>query len=340
MTDLDPMLREAMARVRGPVNPRPSLTDVRRRARRHNRRRMTLTAGVVACTGVATAALIIRRDSTDSSAVGVADETTAPAGVTPTTIYLPAEGGSTTTMVELPVVSVTAGMVWDALWNARNDPAGATLNIQPADQAAAAVMPTPEQFGCTSAECRGMFTYVVWHEFALMLGYGGDIRSMQAMNPNVDFSVPPTESTSLVTAYSPPVATTIPFGDNETPTTLSIFEGIILIDGGAPAGAMEDAYQRLPGYDRTIVPGTGKQIEQTEVMPIGDNNAMASSIGALLGVDGIDTWDPSYLGSPIQGMVAVIVGPDYWDRVQGAPATSTTNVVVEPTAYPTTTSIG
>lgn len=182
-----------------------------------------------------------------------------------------------------------------------------------------------------------MFTYVVWHEFALMLGYGGDIRSMQAMNPNVDFSVPPTESTSLVTAYSPPVATTYP---NDTSTTLSMFEGVVLLDAGAPAGAMEDAYQRLAGYDRVIVPSTGKASEQTMVMPIGDNSPMAYAVGGLFGIDGFDTWDPSYLGSPVQGMVAVVIGADYWDRVQGAPATTTTNVVVEATAYSTTTSIG
>ena len=72
MTDLDPLLNDAMARVRGPVDARPSLTDVRRRARRHNRRRMTATVGVVACTGVATAALIVRRDSAGTSSVASA----------------------------------------------------------------------------------------------------------------------------------------------------------------------------------------------------------------------------------------------------------------------------
>ena len=72
MNDLDPLLHDAMARVRGPVDARPSLTDVRRRARRRNRRRMTATVGVVACTGVATAALIIRRDSTEKSGVASA----------------------------------------------------------------------------------------------------------------------------------------------------------------------------------------------------------------------------------------------------------------------------
>jgi hypothetical protein len=99
---------------------------------------------------------------------------------------------------------------------------------------------------------------------------------------------------------------------------VGIFDGIILIDGGAPAGAMEDAYQRLAGYDRTIVPGTGKTVEQTEVMPIDSNTAMAVAVGQLFGIDGFDTWDPSFLATPIQGMVAVVIGPDYFDRVQNA----------------------
>ena len=106
----------------------------------------------------------------------------------------------------------------------------------------------------------------------------------------------------------------------------------MLIDGGAPAGAMEDAYQRLAGYDRTIVPGTGKTVEQTELMPIGDNIAMATAVGGVLGIDGFDTWDPSFTASPVQGMVAVVIGPDYFDRVQnlGPPPTATSTTSVGP----------
>lgn len=337
MTDLDPLLREAMARVHGPVNTRPSLTDVRRRARRHNRRRMAATAGVVACTGVATAALIIRRDSTGSPAVGIADDTTSPA-MTPTTVYLPVEGESTTTSVEGPIqVVIDPQFVWDALAKG-DDPSRIESVFEPVDQSATTMMPTPEQFGCATDQCRAMFDYVVWHEIARALGFR-DLQAMQDMNPTVDFTQLPKEGDVLLSSsYS--AANEPTNGNDETATTISIFEGVVLIDGGAPAGAMEDAYQRLAGYDRTIVPSTGKTSEQTMVMPIGDSNPMASAVGGLLGVDGFDTWDPSYLASPIQGMVAVVIGADYWDRVQGAPATTTTNVVVEPTAFSTTTSIG
>ena len=98
----------------------------------------------------------------------------------------------------------------------------------------------------------------------------------------------------------------------------------MLIDGGAPAGAMQDAYRRLAGYNRTVVPGSGKTVEQTLLMPIGDNASMASAVGGVLGLDGFDTYDNSFLASPIQGMVAVVViGPDYWDRVQTASETTT-----------------
>ena len=320
MIDIDPLLHDAMARVRGPVDARPSLTDIRRRARRHNRRRMAATAGVVACTGVATAALIIRRDSAAPSTAGSATVDAVDAGPT-STVYIPSDL-STTTTFGLPAMTVTASAVWDALWNARFDPSGVGLVVAPADQAAAGVMPTPEQFGCTAPECRAMYNYVIWHEFAIELGFS-DVRQMQSANPAIDFSQPPRAGAVLQSAYS---SFSVPSSTNpndQTATTISLFDGVLLIDGGAPAGAMEDAYQRLPGYNRTVVPGSGKTVEQTLLMPIGDNASMASAVGGVLGIDGFDTWDPSFLASPIQGMVAVVIGPDYWDRVQTASETTT-----------------
>ncbi|HEY4608301.1 MAG TPA: hypothetical protein VIH06_03835, partial [Ilumatobacteraceae bacterium] len=226
-------------------------------------------------------------------------------------------------------LTIEPSTVWDALFNARNDPAGAALAIQPADQAAADVMPTPEQFGCTTPECQAMYTYVVWHEIAKQLSFA-DVAGMQGSNPTIDLSQPPREGDVLrsASAVESPVASN---GIDETPTTISLFDGIMLIDGGAPAGAIEDAYQRLSGYNRTIVPGSGRGVEQTMVMPIDDNTSMATSVGALFGIDGFDTWDPSLLATPIQGMVAVVIGPDYFDRV----ATVATGPTVS-----TTTSIG
>lgn len=321
MIDIDPLLHDAMARVRGPVDARPSLTDIRRRARRHNRRRMAATAGVVACTGVATAALIIRRDSDAPSTAGSAPAEAVDAGPT-STVYLPSDF-STTTAYGLPAMTVTASAVWDALWNARFDPSGVGLVVAPADQAAADVMPTPEQFGCTAPECRAMYNYVIWHEFAVELGFF-NVEQMQSANPTIDFSVPPRDGDVLQTLSGIDFGSTTTTNPNDqTATTLGFFDGVILIDGGAPAGAMEDAYQRLPGYNRTIVPSSGKTVEQTMVMPIGDNTDLVAAVGGVFGIDGFDTWDPSFLGTPIQGMVAVVIGPDYWDRVQTASETTT-----------------
>ena len=341
MKDIDPLLHEAMANVKGPVDLHPSVSDVHRRARRHYRRRMVATAGAVACTGVATAALIIRRDTTSVSVSSGTDSSDLVESTLPPTTFVPDFGGSTTTFVT-PQQTIDASFVWDALSNVQFDPSASGL-VYPASSVNVDVMPTAEMFGCTTQECGAMFNYIVWHEIAHVLGFF-DLQQMQGMNPGVDFGQPPHAGDVLQSVYSSYLgglpATTIAVecceapafttpvsvnGNNETPTTLGIFDGIILIDGGAPDGAMEDAFQRLAGYDRTIIPGNGKTFEQTMLMPIGDNIAMATAVGAVLGIDGFDTWDPSLLATPIQGMVAVVIGPDYFDQVHNVSIATTTS---------------
>jgi hypothetical protein len=332
MNDLDPLLHEAMANVKGPVDLHPSIRDVHRRARRHHRRRMVATVGAVACTGVATAALIIRRDST-SSATDSSDLVVA------STTYPPFVGGSTT----VPVPSQTtidAFFVWDALANIHSDPSAAGL-AYPTDDVNADQMPTAEMFGCATQGCGAMFNYLVWNEIARALGFF-DVPQMQGMNPGIDFGHLPRAGDVLqsVSSYAgdqpattiPPSTIYVPGGGvNETSTTISLFDGIMLIDGGAPAGAMEDAYQRLDGYNRTIVRGTGKTVAHTEVMPIDSNTAMAVPVGQLFGVDRFDPWDATMVATPMQAIVAVVIGPDYFDLVQ--------NVSTATTAVSTTTSI-
>ena len=174
-----------------------------------------------------------------------------------------------------------------------------------------------------------MFNYVVWHEIAVELGFSS-IQQMQAMNSRIDFSQPPQEGDVVqsIFASDPTLATTTTDPNNETPTTISLFDGVVLIDAGAPAGAMEDAYQRLPGYDRVIVPGSGKTTDHTMVMPIAGNDALATGVGGVFGIDRLDNWDPSFIGTNIQGMVAVVIGPDYFDRIHSVSPTvaSTTSL--------------
>jgi hypothetical protein len=335
MSDLDPLITEAIARVKGPTAARPSISDVHRRARRHNRRRMAATVGAVACTGVATAALIIRRDTTTQVASsGETDATGAPLGMAaPTTIYLPDVNGiSPTTMVPMSTSrTIDPSFVWDVLLSLQNDPSAAGL-VYPADTRDVDTMPTAEMFGCTTEECGAMFNYIVWHEIAAVMGFF-DVQQMQGMNSGIDFSHLPRTGDVLQAVHSSYIEPALGQSINgETTTTLSIFGGIVLIDGGAPQGAMEDAYQRLNGYNRTIVPGAGKTVEQSEVMPIGSNEAIAAAVAGVLGIDGFDTWDPSFVAAPVEGMVAVVIGPDYFDRVQALPGpntafgTSTTSV--------------
>ena len=328
MNDLDPLLHEAMSSVRGPVNARPSLTDVRRRARRHNRRRMTATAGALACTGVATAALVIHRDSTGSATRGLASEPSEVADPTvPPTTNAPGLDAAPTSLAAAQV-KLDAAFVWDALSNLQSDPSAAGF-VHPglALDRSSGEMPTAANFGCSTDQCSAMFSYVVWHEVATALGFS-DVRQMQGMNPAINFANLPHEGDILQSVTSlvlEPATTTNQI--DETPTTISLFDGVVLIDGGAPAGAMDDAFQRLTGYNRTSVPSSGKTVEQTELMPIGDNTAMATAVGGLLGLDGFDTWDPSFAAAPVQGMVAVVIGPDYFDRVA-----SCTRCVTVPTS--------
>lgn len=231
MSDLDPLITEAMARVKGPTEARPSISDVHRRARRHNRRRMTATVGALACTGVATAALVIRRDSTSTrvASSGETDATDAPFGtLAPTTVYLPGMDGisPTTTMVPpLPAQrTIDPSFVWDALSRLQDDPSAAGL-VFPSDSLDADVMPTASMFGCATEECGAMFNYIVWHEIAAVLGFF-DIPQMQAMNNGIDFTQLPRAGDVLQTVYSSYYEPAIDPNFNGEATT-TVVEGIV-----------------------------------------------------------------------------------------------------------------
>lgn len=75
MTDLDPLLREAMSSVPGPVNTMPSLSDVRRRVRRHNRRRATAMVGAVGVPSLLGVALLLRHQGSVTGTAAGADPT-------------------------------------------------------------------------------------------------------------------------------------------------------------------------------------------------------------------------------------------------------------------------
>ena len=172
---------------------------------------------------------------------------------------LPADG-STTTVFGLPALTITPSKVWDALFNARYDPSGAGLVVEPADQAAADVMPTAEQFGCSDGRVPGNVQLRRLARDRRRNSASAPSDRCRTINPTIDFSQPPRDGDVVQSIFgsSAETATTVVDPNNETPTTISLFDGVVLIDGGAPAGAMEDAYQRLPGYNRVIVPDVGQ----------------------------------------------------------------------------------
>ena len=197
MTDLDPLLRETMARVGLPVNARPSLADVQRRARRHSRRRLAVAAGGLACAGLAATALVVRTDSPVSNG---ARPSQLPSSASPvivsTSTSSPLPDGPVTTLYPLPTSTITPALAWYAMWNARHDPAGLAIALETSNQEAAGAMPSPGDFGCVTDACRALFNYVEWHEIALLLGFQ-DVSSMQASNPAIDFAQPPNEGDVL-----------------------------------------------------------------------------------------------------------------------------------------------
>ena len=220
MTDLDPLLRETLARVGPPTDARPSLADVHRRARRHSRRRLAVAAGGLACAGLVATALVVRTDSPVSNGAGPSQLPSSTSSAPESTTSGPMQRGPVTTLYPLPTSTITPALAWYAMWNARHDPAGLAIAFEPPDQAAAGVMPSPEDFDCVTDPCRALFNYVEWHEIARLLGFH-DVSEMQAANPTIDFSLPPHEGDDLQSGDgTEPSPETSPV--QEVPTSTSI----------------------------------------------------------------------------------------------------------------------
>jgi len=202
MSDLDPLISEAMARVKHPTDARPSISGVHRRARRSNRRRMTATVGAVACTGVATAALMIRRDSdsTRTLASGQPDATDAGIALTATPAGFDSHHDPADPAVGAPHDRCAPGLGCPRESGSR--PVGNADGTRPRSrQCRPGQMPTAKMFGCTTDACATLFNYVVWHQIASMLGFF-DVQQMRDMNSGIDFSLLPQEGEVLQTVYS------------------------------------------------------------------------------------------------------------------------------------------
>jgi hypothetical protein len=340
MTDLDPLLREAMAAMRGPVGARPSMGDVRRRARRHNRRRMTATVGVVACTGVATAALIVRRDSASTSVAGQT-ESTVPSATTISGVFLGATSTYpfTTTTAEFAHVTVDASMVWNALANLPNDPTATGLASPPAD-VDRGQMPTAAMFGCETDACAAMFNYVVWHELSRALGFF-DIQPMKGYNPGIDFSQLPREGEVLqMPGFAAPPETTV-VGEMTTPSTIACDQtaaaATVVVVNASHENGLATTWRGLlaatvPNASFADAVNAVAPEPWSRVLALPGFECPASQIASFIG-GGIEAATAESLQSlmtsplPAGTSIVVLVGDDKMEPAAGgstAPATSTT----------------
>ena len=155
-------------------------------------------------------------------------------------------------------------------------------------------MPTPEQFGCTSAECRAMFTYVVWHELAKKAGFGGDVVAMKAFNPAIDFSIPPVAGAVLHHAVvRTRLTATTTSNDHETADDQHLRRASSLIDAGRPPVA-NGATSSAPANHG----GTTCLAADSYRMFHADRRSMPSLGDVALGGLG---WDPNVSSTLIAG---------------------------------------
>jgi hypothetical protein len=269
---------------------------------------------------VATTALIIRRDSTAPARVGDVGEAAS-------TTYVPGVASTTISIPGVTETNVSAGLVWNAL---------SAIGIAPADETEAATMPTPDLIGCTSDICRPMFAYVVWHEIARALGFG-DVFAMQELNPNVDFGVPPVDGQVLQTSYSSVVPTTWPATTTTGPNGERSF--VVLVNSGAPDGAVDDAMSRL-AMDFEVgveTPAGSAPWDHSAVIPV--NQQIGDGVVQFVGLP-VESSDPELVATFSNDAIALIViGPDYWDVIPSISTVAPTTIMYpgDVTDYTTTT---
>jgi hypothetical protein len=211
MTELDPLLREAMARVSHPVAPRPSISDIHRRARRHNRRRMTAMAAALACTGAATTALIIRRDAAGTAAGvpgGNSTTTNSAPALNPSTTWY---GSPTSIYSSFPIgqsvpeaVEVTAELLGEAVF-AADEAAPFSVGQVLTDQQISDLVEYVRSFvdgGWNGGDGQPvlMRASLLWSAIGSYFGLSFD--ELTAMNPGVNFANPPQRGEVIVVRSS------------------------------------------------------------------------------------------------------------------------------------------
>ncbi len=346
--DVDRLLEQAFAGRRHLGGARPSLGDVRRRARRRQRRTVGGITAAAAVVGVGGVAAIAGREPGAPGAAGSTDGSTEcmPTGPTgPTTSILSSwqtttlapgverDGVSPTTSFDgLGVDTTTFGMPerfyrvqpgdGDLRWIARKFDVPVedlvTLNGLSGPDAA---VETGQVLRITSAALEGVYL---------------EPGASTSLYPPIATSTTAVEGDILVTDTGPAVEATTPCTPVGAPTLpvepTTTFVGrvqVLVVDGSGVEGAVaavSEIVAAIGDVDFTVTPAT-RPVEQTMVMPVSDGIGLSSALAGKLSVGGFDTWTPDLVSidTPLDGVVTVVViGADWPDRWAASNTTSTT----------------
>lgn len=283
--DIDTLLTGAFGSRHHAVGARPSLPDVRRRARRRQRRTVggvTVAAAVVGVGGVA--ALATRSPGTPSAAGGSDGSVDCLPG--PTTTLGPAGDPTVSTSVYL-------------------EPGASTSLFPPIATSTTMVEPLTDSQGAPV----GVDT-----TFPMVGESWVGAASTTSFDVLVTATGPAVESPAPCASVSTSV-----FWPDSTTTYIGRVQ-VLVVDASGIEGAVDEVSEmlaRVNGYvDFVVVPGT-RIVEQTMVMPASTDQALIDEVLGAIGVGGFDTWTPDLVDRdvPLDGVaVVVVIGADWSDR--------------------------
>jgi hypothetical protein len=329
---VDRLLQQAFAGRPGGAGGQASLTDVRARARRHQRRRAGGVLGAAAVVGLGGVAVLSQRGdgaTTASPGDGGATSTTTafqncstPQQEYPTTTIVtvdtwPADVANTTL---LPSSTVTDSTEVQPTYTTVEWPT--TTTDPSATTTAAGVVPVGEDFATTTS---------------LLNAAGAPMTT--PCQPTGQFRCVGNTGTDdqgyTYFEYCEPTGAPFP-----TITTITGNTGsVLIVDASGVPGAADDMFNLLStsGFGAVqVTPGT-RTVEQSMLMPTGEVRAGGWEIlQQLTHIDGSDTWTSDLIDGelPVGTGVVVVIGQDYWERMGMGLSATTVPVPIGGTTVP------
>lgn len=294
--ELDRLLQGAFESQQRVGAGSPSMVDVRRRARGHQRRRVGGVVGATAMLGVSGVAVLASRGSSETGIAGdAATSTWARTDSGPLCGYTPAATNYPVTTIE-PTTTTT--------WlESSSAPLTTTFDASSGTTARPLSCIPSGQFRCignNGTDDQG-YTYFEYCE-------------------STEFSA--TATTTYPGGTIPGTSTVAPI------ITLATFASgqIVVVDAAGEGGAAAtDAAYRLQQLNTAanvaIIPATRTE-QSTLLVALGQStDPIAFSASQVFGIDSFDNWDPSLIlsGLPDGAVVVLVVGKDYFDRFGAVP---------------------